>query len=135
MLCSYRHAFGATHVSCHFMRCYYCFSRSRDRNYWDRDLWIGLYHNGSDCSCATADGADCEACRASWTWYEGTTMGWWTWSSNEPTTFDCGRLTPDAWASTDCVLELKYVCERGLYAVDEPLNSISKFKRLSFLAV
>ena len=82
------------------------------RRYQDRDFWIGLYNGGDDCGCFS-DVAECEACRASWQWYEDTPMNWWYWNDGEPDGYMCGRITSESWADSSCGAELKYICERG----------------------
>ena len=85
------------------------------RNYTESDCYIGLYQNDTVCSClgAAVSSSDCELCRASWSWYDGTNMSWWNWRSDEPAAFGCGRLTSDGWATNSCDEPMRYVCTRG----------------------
>ena len=86
-----------------------------DRTLSERDLWIGLFLELTRCECSGATAEDCEACRATWLWYEGTPMSWWAWKEGEPNIYgDCGRLGPFAWAENSCTVGLKYICEKGV---------------------
>lgn len=81
----------------------------------DIDHYIGLTRGESDCSCRPEDVNDCETCRLSWLWEDGTSMNYLNWTSTdtmEPQEGDCGRLTPTGWAENDCVDMFKYLCER-----------------------
>ena len=84
------------------------------RLYVDRDYYVGLYRNAAACTCRGTTAEQCHACRASWSWYDGTAMSWWNWQNEEPNEFACGRLSGDGWAENDCGIELKYICQRGI---------------------
>ena len=83
------------------------------RSYTLGDMHIGLSRSAAPCNCDGASFAACEACRASWSWYDGTAMNWWNWQQEEPNEFACGRLSSDGWAENDCAEELRYICQRG----------------------
>ena len=80
-----------------------------------RDLWIGLQKQTSlRCGCDGVTADECESCRATWSWYDGTPMNWWLWMDGEPDIYgNCGRLGPESWAENACNIGLKYICERG----------------------
>ena len=81
--------------------------------YTHRDCYIGLYRYAAACSCQGFTDSVCEACRASWSWYDGTEMSWWNWQDEEPNQFACGRLSSDAWAENDCDDRIRYICQKG----------------------
>ena len=83
------------------------------RAYTDSDCYIGLNRDVRACTCRGFGTASCEACRASWSWDDGTAMNWWNWQQEEPNEFACGRLSSDGWAENDCAEELRYICQRG----------------------
>ena len=91
-----------------------CFSYFSSRNYW-----IGLFKpsdTATRCRC-TSEGSACEACRATWTWIDGTPMTWWgAWASRRPdsTGDQCVRITYTYWADYRCGYKFKYICERGM---------------------
>ena len=57
--------------------------------------------------------SECEACRATWSWNDGTEMSWWNWSPREPGISECGRLSEDGWAEYECSAKYRFICERG----------------------
>ena len=79
------------------------------------DVWIGLHRSSAVCSCSQAMVVDCTACRASWSWTDGTAMSWWNWVPREPGTSQCGRLVADGWAEYACDSSYRFICERGTY--------------------
>ena len=95
---------------------YYCFCRCLSRrSYRDSDAYVALYRDAPSCSCRGSSSADCEACRASWGWHDGTPMHWWNWQDEEPNLSPCGRIANDAWAENSCSEEIRFVCERGMF--------------------
>ena len=79
-----------------------------------RDCWIGLRRTSGDCTCDGTPTEDCESCRASWSWSDGTTMSWWNWLEEEPDgSGDCGRLTEHGWAEEPCSQSHRFICVRG----------------------
>ena len=79
-----------------------------------RDCWIGLYRHADYCTCSSID--DCDTCRASWSWSDGTPMSWWNWLPQEPGAATCGRLSVDGWAEYDCEANYRLICERGTFS-------------------
>ena len=78
-----------------------------------KDLWIGLHRRTGSCSCSQVSDAECDACRASWSWTDGTLMTWWNWLPREPGASSCGRLSADGWAEYECASNYRFICERG----------------------
>ena len=78
-----------------------------------RDSWIGLHRLTGDCTCAGATNDECEACRASWSWTDGTPMTWWNWLPREPGVSDCGRLSAAGWAEYECSAKYRFICAKG----------------------
>ena len=102
----------------HQMRIFY----SDCRSYIDRDCYVGLTRTASSCTCQDVAEDECEACRASWSWSDGTAMSWWNWHDGEPGEFSCGRISPSAWAENECSTEIRYICERGTFRYVEVIR-------------
>ena len=87
------------------------------RSYIESDCYVGLYRSATQCTCRGRDVrvAVCDACRASWRWYDGSPMDMMNWEDEEPNELSCGRITSEGWAENNCAEELRYICERGLY--------------------
>ena len=79
-----------------------------------RDCWLGLHRNSSLCTCSQATEAECEACRQSWSWNDGTDMSWYNWLPREPGGANCGRLGVNGWAEYECSAKYRFICERGI---------------------
>ena len=106
----------ATIICCH---CFHRFSTPSDR-------WIGLHRSADYCTCASVSTEQCEACRASWSWSDGTNMTWSSWVPREPGSAKCGRLSATGWAEYDCSAHYRFICERGTCTV----KKIAKFSLL-----
>ena len=85
------------------------------------DVWIGLSTLvPSECTCnAGGSAADCQACRAKYTWLEGdvTTPSYTNWVPTEPGDHEnCVRMAKreGGWAGYKCSRRLKPVCEIGM---------------------
>ena len=86
-----------------------CFFSEREL----RECWIGLHRDSDVCTCSMVSAAECEACRASWSWSDDTEMTWANWLPREPGTSACGRLTAEGWAEYMCSEKYRFVCEKG----------------------
>ena len=78
----------------------------------DQHRWIGLYRDATQCDCNSGNQQTCEACRASWSWIDGTPMSWWNWHVGEPHENKCGRVLTHAWRENNCSIEYGHICER-----------------------
>ena len=85
----------------------------------ERDRWIGLRRPDSvlDCSCANnVAAANCDVCRQSFVWLDGTRPRVTRFSDGEPddSREQCVRVTMSGkWAGYRCDDMLKSVCQRG----------------------
>ena len=79
-----------------------------------QDCWIGLNRDTTVCTCSQVSDEDCETCRATWSWTDGTEMSWWRWQPREPGTSSCGRLSVTGWAEIACERQYRFICERGM---------------------
>ena len=79
-------------------------------------MWIGLQQQReTTCECRD-DTSLCEACHSTWSWHDGTPMGWWQWAHHEPDDVGrCGRLNYADWVEAECSNTLYYICEKGLW--------------------
>ena len=78
-----------------------------------RHCWIGLRRYSESCTCVQASVYECEVCRASWSWSDGSAMSWWNWQPQEPGVTACGRLGADDWTEYGCSASNRFICERG----------------------
>ena len=67
-----------------------------------------------DCTCVNADDANCERCRARWTWSDGTAMSWWSWQDSQPGRASAyGGLGASGWVVIHEEDSYSFICERG----------------------
>ena len=86
----------------------------------DRDRWIGLYRPSDvpACGCSgNVSAADCEQCRQSFVWINGTQSSISRFSDGEPGSHEaCVRLQfSGSWAGLPCHRKLKSVCKRSKF--------------------
>ena len=70
------------------------------------------------CNCGISGTAECEACRRSWVWEDGTIFDYdefHDWVRGEPHTRDnCARLYIwDGWRGMSCDFNFRLVCKIG----------------------
>ena len=81
----------------------------------ERDRWIGLV-TSQGCTCANVTAAECQACRDSWTWLDGSAVTINRFGGVEPNLRNerCARLTTTGeWAGSGCTAKFKSICKRG----------------------
>ena len=67
---------------------------------------------------------ECAACRDLWSWSDGSAVSWHSWRDSEPNgIFDCGALTLDDWIAQDCDLEMRFLCEKGMFIALETFGT------------
>ena len=81
-----------------------------------RDRWIGFV-TSQGCTCSSSFSSDvCDACRATWTWLDGSPVNIERFKDNEPSGYNeiCAlfRYKGD-WSGYPCSKQLKSVCKKG----------------------
>ena len=103
----------ATDIRLQTVHTYLCHCRTC--TWQERDRWIGLV-TAQGCSCDGATDAECDTCRDSWTWLDGSAVDVVLFNGTEPAdnTALCARITTaGAWAGLACDERLKSVCKTG----------------------
>ena len=80
--------------------------------------WIGLVSGPSGpCTCGTAGTAECDACRRSWVWSDGTIFDYdkfQDWASNEPDISEsCAYFYYSSWRGYECSTRYGFMCKIG----------------------
>ena len=114
------------------------FRESQNDCPWENtNVWMGfatLDKTRCDCKPDQSEAA-CQACRARFSWLEGPvqTPNYTNWVGDEPSNDEhCVRITGNQgkWAGSNCVTEMKSVCEIGMYS--DVVTTIQIFTRLDF---